>query len=39
MKRLVLHATKSLKRDNINKLCLLESDKDMHYHLPRVFRS
>ena len=30
MKRLELHATKSLKHDNINKFCLIDSDKDMY---------
>ena len=29
MKRLELHATKSLKHDNINKFCLIVSNKDM----------
>ena len=29
MKRLELHATISLKHDNINKFFLLDSDKDM----------
>ena len=30
MKRLELHATKSRKHDDIDKLCLLDSDKDMY---------
>ena len=30
MKRLELHAKKSLKHDNINKFWLLDSDKDMY---------
>ena len=30
MKRLEVHATKSLKHDNINKFCLLQLDKDMY---------
>ena len=28
--RLVLHTTKSLKHDNINKFCLLDLEKDMY---------
>ena len=30
MKRLEVHAIKSLEDDNINKFCLLDSDKDMY---------
>ena len=29
MKRLELHATKALVHDNVNKFCLIDSDKDM----------
>ena len=30
MKGLELHTTESLKHDNINKFCLLDSDKDVY---------
>ena len=42
MKRLELHATKSLKNDNINKFCLIDSDKVLictKFHLPTVLKS
>ena len=40
MKRLELHTTKSLKRDNINKFSLKDLDKDIFkFHLPTVFQS
>ena len=40
MKILELYATKSLEHDNMNKCCLLDSDKDnTKFQLPTVFQS